>query len=156
MKKGGAVLTVIGGVAGVVQSVACILSSAVDIRLGGEYSVLLFIMGWVGLILSMILLVLGAFIFKNSKRIHCLMSVACSLTAVVLACIIYFYFVISTPIEQIDSSLGVIFVQSEVVTVLWTAGWYIAIFFVLGLVGGIMTMIGISRNTQDESESLTV
>ena len=149
MRKGGAILIVICGIAGVVRSVFCILSASIGLRLNEEHAVLIFVIGWVGMALSMTLVIYGSLIFKNPKRLHSLISTALSTVGVVLASIVYFYFVITAPIEETgahshESSLF----HPEDVEVFWTAGWFISIYFVLGLVGGIMTLIDQAKNKQ--------
>lgn len=153
MRKGGAILIVICGIAGVLRSVFCILSASIGLRLDEEHAVLIFAIGWVGMFLSMALVIYGSLIFKNSNRLYCLMSTALSLVGVVLASIVYFYYVITAPIEETDThSHGESLFHPEDIEVFWTAGWFISIYFVLGLVGGIMTLISLSKEKQAVAE----
>ena len=144
MRKGGSVLVVIGGVVGSVESVRCILTSAIGMRLNEEYSVLTFVMGCVGLILSFVLVVYGSFAFKNPRMKYFWISLTCSCIGTVLASIIFMYYLLTGPIEYTTSEIGNT-LDSDVVRVLWTAGGYIAIFFTLGILGGILTLIGIKN-----------
>lgn len=154
MNKGGAVLIVICGIAGVVRSVFCILSASIGLRLNEEHAVLIFVIGWVGLFLSFALVVYGSLIFKNSKRLYCLISTALSTVGVVLASIVYIYFVITAPIEETDGhSHGSSLFHPEDIEVFWTAGWFISIYFVLGLVGGVMTLLGIAKDKRVTDEA---
>lgn len=156
MKKAGAVLIVVCGIAGVVRSVFCILSASIGLRLNEEHAVLIFVIGWVGMFLSLALVIYGSLIFKNSKRLYCLTSTALSTVGVVLASIVYFYFVITAPIEETDSHFhGESLFHPEDVEVFWTAGWFISIYFVLGLVGGVMTLIDIAKDKQLADEAST-
>ena len=156
MRKGGAILIVICGIAGVVRSVICILSASIGLRLNEEHAVLIFMIGWVGMVLSMTLVIYGSLIFRNPKRLYSLISTALSTVGVVLASIVYFYFVITAPIEETNGhSHGSSLFHPEDVEVFWTAGWFISIYFVLGLVGGIMTLIDIAKDRQVTDEPST-
>lgn len=153
MRKGGSVLVVIGGVAGIVESVTCILSSAIGIRLNEDYSVLTFVMGCVGIVFSLALVVYGSLVFKKPSKKYLWISLASSGIGTVLASAIFVYFLIVGPIEYTTSGIRESSFDSGVVGVLWTAGWYIAIFLILGIVGGLMTLIGITNDEQVPTES---
>lgn len=156
MRKGGAVLIVIAGVAGVVRSVFCILSASIGLRLNEEHAVLIFVIGWGGLLLSMLLVIYGSLIFKNPKRIYCLISTACSLVGVVLASILFVYFVVTAPVEEATFHSHDSPFHPEDIEVFWTAGWFITIYFVFGLVGGVLTLIGIAKDKQALTETVSV
>ncbi len=153
MRKGGAILIVICGVAGVVRSVFCILSASIGLRLNEEHAVLIFVIGWVGIFLSMLLVIYGSLIFKNPNRMYCLISTTCSLVGVVLASIVYFYFVITAPIQETTVHSHESPFHPEDIEVFWTAGWFISIYLVLGLVGGVMTLIGLAKDKQAVTET---
>ncbi len=143
MKKAGGVLAIIGGTVGIVESVALILSAAIGMRFDSEYSILNFVMGWVGLVFSLALVLLGSLFLKSSKRLHALQSLVCASIGVILAtCVFVPMMLFGSTYDQNPSRLISTGYTLQTIGVLWASGWYIGIFLVLGVVGGILATIG--------------
>lgn len=137
MKKGGAVLVIIGGSVGLIQAIPSILFGAIGLRLDTDYSGLSFTMGWIALLFSLALVVFGSFVIRASKlktAEYCLYS---SVIAVLLATGVF----VTILITAIDPSEGNF--SAEEYGILWSSGWYIATFLVFGVVGSILAKIGI-------------
>ena len=143
MKKGGGVLSIIGGSAGIIESITLILTAAIGLRFGTEFSALSFSMGWVGLIFSLALVLLGALVLRSSKRAHALQSLVCASVGVFLAVCVFVPMLLFGPLnEPQDSTFFASRYTAEVYGVLWSSGWYIGIFLVFGVVGGVLSTIG--------------
>lgn len=155
MKKGGGVLTIIGGAIGIVESVGLILSAAIGLRFSAEFSALSFTMGWVGLVFSLALVLFGSLVLRSSRRMHALLSLVCACGGVLLAASVFVPMLIFGPLQEQDyTTIGRTY-TSGAVGVLWASGWYIGIFFVLGVVGGILATLGTqaASPTGDENQN---
>lgn len=154
MKKGGGVLTIIGGTIGIVESVGLILVSAVGLRFGSEFSALSFIMGWVGMVFSLALVLLGSLVLRSAGRVYALLCLGCASLGVLLATCVFVPMLIFGPLAERGSATALTRYTPEAFGVLWSSGWYIGIFLVLGVVGGVLATLGTStpERTPDESQ----
>ncbi|MCY4142451.1 MAG: hypothetical protein OXG08_02015 [Gammaproteobacteria bacterium] len=154
MKKGGGVLSVIGGAVGIVESVILILGAAIGLRFGDAYSALSFVMGWVGLVFSLALVLLGSLVLRSSQRWYGLMSLACACVGVLLASGVFVTILLTGPTTKGISLMrsGSTTYTSEALGVLWSSGWYIGIFLVLGVVGGVLATLGTTTRNQELNE----
>jgi len=148
MKKGGAVLIIIGGSIGIIEAITLILGGAINLRLGEDYSGLLFIMGWVGLLCSLSLVILGSFVIRTSELKNTKYSLCISIIAVLLAAGV-FVTILITDIEPDNRS-----VSFNAIGILWASGWYIGTFLVFGVVGSILATFGITLQESEPKESM--
>ncbi len=148
MKKGGAVLIIIGGSIGIIEAITLILGGAINLRLGEDYSGLLFIMGWVGLLCSLSLVILGSFVIRTSELKNTKYSLCISIIAVLLAAGV-FVTILITDIEPDNGS-----VSFNAIGILWASGWYIGTFLVFGVVGSILATFGITLQESEPKESM--
>lgn len=148
MKKGGAVLLIIGGSIGLIQAITLILGGAIGLRLGEDYSGLSFIMGWVGLLFSLSLVILGSFVIRTSELKNTEYSLCISIVAVLLAAGV-FVTILITAIEPDDRNFS-----SNASGILWSSGWYIGTFLIFGVVGSILTTFGIKSQGFEPNKSM--
>ena len=136
MKRSGAVLIILGGAIGLIESIILILGASLGIRIGTDFSVLSFVMGLGGLMFSVALVLLGAYVLKTSARRYGMLALVCSAVAVMLAMWIFVTILIFEVHPGQDAF------SSPAHGILWSSGWYIGIFLVLGIVGGVLAMFG--------------
>lgn len=141
MKKGGAILTIIGGSIGIIAAITLILSGAVGLRLSEEYSGLAFVMGWIGLLFSLALVILGSFVIRTSELKHSKYSLTISILAVLLAAGV-FVSVLLTAYDLTSLNTG---------GILWWSGCYIIIFLVFGVIGSILATFGIKLQDSERT-----
>ncbi len=146
MKKAGGVLTIIGGAVGIFESVFVILTAAIGMRWDTDYSILSFVMGWVGLVFSLALVLLGSLFLKSSMRVHAIQSLVCAIVGVLLATCVFVPMLLFGAMYDQNTPRNTLLVPvaytPHTFGVLWWSGWYIGIFLVLGVVGGILATIG--------------
>lgn len=150
MKKGGAVLLIIGGSIGLIQAITLILGGAIGLRLGEDYSGLSFIMRWVGLLFSLTLVILGSFVFRTSELENAEYSLCSSIIAVLLATGV-FVTILITAIEPDDDDWTF---RLNAMGILLSSGWYIGTFLVFGVVGSILAKFGIKLQEPEPNKSI--
>lgn len=148
MKKGGAVLIIIGGSIGLIQAITLILTGAIGLRLGEDYSGLSFTMGWIGLLFSLSLVLLGSFVIRTSELKNAEYSLWSSIIAVLLATGVF----VTILITAIDPDNGSF--TSNAWAILWSSGWYVGTFLVFGVVGSILARFGIKLEEFEPNKSI--
>lgn len=111
-------------------------------------------MGWVGMVFSLALVLLGSLVLRSARRVYALLSLGCASLGVLLATCVFVPMLIFGPLAEGGSATSLTRYTSEAFGVLWSSGWYIGIFLVLGVVGGVLATLGTTtpEPTPDESQ----